>query len=124
MRGLCIADRRPNVRDASTVNQRTLVDVPATPKLTPKQAKALEFLRDAGQDGVTPDELGALMHAWGLSHPADERCQFCRSRGSELLRALRKKGVARQRRVDGRTFWQAVDLPVERPRGMSDEVPY
>jgi hypothetical protein len=40
-------------------------------------------------------------------------CDFCASTGNELLRALRRKGVARQRRVDGRTFWQATGLPAE-----------
>jgi hypothetical protein len=36
------------------VNQRTLVDVPATPKLRPRQQYALELLRDAGTDGLQP----------------------------------------------------------------------
>jgi hypothetical protein len=106
------------------VNQRTLVDVPATPKLRPRQAYALELLRDAGTDGLQPVILGALMHDWAGRHPIGRPCDFCASTGNELLRALRRKGVARQRRVDGRTFWQATGLPVERARGMSEDIPY
>jgi hypothetical protein len=90
------------------------LDVPATPKLKDRQQMALAILRDAGAAGLQPVQLGALMHdSWSGRHPASAPCDFCASTGNELLRALRRKGVARQRRVDGRTFWQATGLPAE-----------
>src|SRR4051812_26297019 len=90
----------------------TLVDVPATPKLTPRQQQALDYLRQSGTDGLTPVLLGAMIHQSTGTHPVGARCDFCATAGHGLLRALRRKGVARQRRVDGRTFWQATEYGV------------
>ena len=77
-----------------TADQLTLVDVPAVPKLTERQQRALDLLEQAGYDGLTSDDLGAKMH----QHGDDDRCQFCGSTGNELGRALRSKGLVQQRR--------------------------
>lgn len=99
---------------------RLPLDVPSTPKLTAKQQHALEILIAAGPEGVTPRFLGAQIHAtWKAKHTATDRCDFCGTEGTGLLKALRRKGVARQRRVDGRVFWQATGLRVS---GMSEDI--
>jgi hypothetical protein len=94
-----------------SVNQRTLVDVPATPKLTERQDYALGILTAYGPEGIAPTDLGMAIHSWQGRHPDGRSCDFCAPTGNEVLRALRRKGVARLRRVDGRTFWQATGLP-------------
>jgi hypothetical protein len=75
-------------------DQLQLVDVPAVPKLTDRQQAALRLITAAGWDGLTSDELGAHFHR----HDPDDRCQWCGATGLELGRALRAKGLARQRR--------------------------
>lgn len=106
------------------MNQRTLIDVPVTPKLTERQSFALAFLRGTGTTGLKPGTLGRLIHIRAGRHGDDRPCDWCASTGLELLRALRAKGVARQRLVEGRMVWQATELPPEMPSGMSDEIPY
>ena len=98
------------------MKQQQLVQVPA--KLTPRQAHALALLQAAGADGLTPVLLGAALHDWSGTHPAGRTCDYCHSAGSEVLRALRRKGVARCRRVGGRMVWQATVLSVVTSRGM------
>lgn len=92
-------------------SQTTLLDVQPVPRLTARQAHALTVLQDAGPTGLQPVVLGATLHDWSGTHPASRSCDFCHSAGIEVLRALRRKGVARLRRVDGHTFWQAAVLP-------------
>lgn len=75
-------------------DQLQLVDVPATPRLTERQQRALKLLEEAGYDGLASDELGAHFHR----HTADERCEWCGSTGFELGQALRREGKAQQRR--------------------------
>lgn len=100
----------------------TLVDVRPEPKLTGRQAFALGVLRDAGADGLTPVVLGAALHDWSGTHPSGRVCEWCHSAGSDVLRALRKKGLARQRRPRGLpSYWQATDLPVE---AIGGEIPF
>lgn len=79
----------------SAPEQLALVDVPAVPKLTDRQQRALDLIKAAGYDGLTSDELGARIHD---RHSDDQRCAFCGSTGLELGRALRNKGYAQQRR--------------------------
>lgn len=95
-----------------------LFEMKAAVKLTGRQAHALTVLADRGP--MRPTALGAAVHVWNGRHPEDARCDYCKSTGNELLRALRKKGVARQRRVDGRMVWQAVGA-VE---PMGGEIPF
>jgi hypothetical protein len=71
-----------------------LFDVPATPRLTDRQQCALDAICAAGWEGLHTDELGALAHG----HGPEQRCQWCGSAGQELGKALRAKGLVRQRR--------------------------
>lgn len=73
---------------------------PQTPDpLTNRQAEALDHLKTAGPDGLTSDQLGELIGAPPLHR---------RSTGHNLLRALKKKRHATERR--GGVF-VAVDAP-------------
>lgn len=68
---------------------------PLPPVLTNRQQRALDAITRAGWGGLASNDLGAHVHA----HPDDGRCEFCGSAGSELGKALRRKGLVRQRRV-------------------------
>lgn len=81
---------------------------PATGNLTARQSFALRYLERHRQDGVKADELGAALHARRGRHPEGERCRFCSNEGQDVLRALRRKGLARQRRGIG---WVALSAP-------------
>lgn len=108
--------------------QLQLVDTPVEPKLTPRQARALEHVHAAGAAGIHPDELGALLHAEYRKHGVDERCHFCGATGISILKALRKKGLAKYRRgtVDRPGYWYPVGAAKrdEMPPGMTDEIPF
>ena len=98
-----------------TPDQLLLVDVPAIPKLTDRQQRAHRLLEEAGCDGLSSDELGAHFH----THTADERCEWCGTTGFELGQALRREGVAKQRRRrapggDYFMVWVTVDAKAER----------
>lgn len=116
-------------------DQLQLVDVAAVPKLTVRQARALELLTAAGHDGLHADELGARMHEekndrW--AHPRDQRCVYCGQTGTELLHALRNKGLATYRRAKNSIpgAWIANAAPegaAPRPSGMladDQELPF
>lgn len=100
-----------------------LLEVEPLPRLTAQQQLALERLRQAGADGLSADEVGALAHSVMESrwrHPEGERCVYCGQRGLQLLRALRAKGLVRYRARLKR--WQAVGVPqVEVPLDMRTE---
>lgn len=114
--------------DISAVEQLALVDVPAVPKLTERQQRALEHITVAGWAGLSSDELGAKMHD---RHSDDDRCAFCGSTGNELGRALRTKGLAVQRRRrgpggDGYMVW-TIPGRLEEPQPVSaasGSIPY
>lgn len=74
--------------------QLQLVAIPATPVLTARQQTAYDAIQQAGSDGLATDELGALLHR----HGRDDRCEWCPRTGLEVGRALRAKGLVRQRR--------------------------
>jgi hypothetical protein len=73
-----------------------LFDIPTIPQLTDRQQRALDAITAAGFDGLTSDEVGAILHEH--SHGANERCMYCASTGNEVGRALRAKGLVQQRR--------------------------
>ena len=73
------------------MTQQPLFKLHAQPQLlTNRQAVGLSFLRDAGHDGLRPQELGELM----FGQPS----RYAKSTGLDLLKALKKKGHARQTR--------------------------
>lgn len=96
--------------------QLALVDVPATPTLTPRQARAVELVQAAGTTGIHADELGAQLHAEYRKHGPEARCRFCGQTGQQILVALRKKALVRYRRGNQQRpgYWQAVGAHEER----------
>jgi hypothetical protein len=79
------------------------------PRLSPRQQRALDVMQTAGRDGLHAAELGARVHAWQERHPADKPCEWCETAGLEMLKALRRHGLVRERRPRGqRGYWQAV----------------
>lgn len=85
--------------------QLPLIEMPALPRLTGRQELALAALEHARDDGLTADEVGAILHASRSVHGTDERCVWCGSSGREVLLALKAKGLVRYR---GRLkVWQA-----------------
>lgn len=70
---------------------------PAGPKLTDRQRFALEQLR-RHRDGLTQDELGALLHVRKGRHDDWQRCNWCSQDGLGVLKALRKKELVARRR--------------------------
>lgn len=101
-----------------------LFDLPAQPRLTPKQQRALDLITAAGWDGLKTDELGAALHH--PKHGLNDRCSWCSSAGNEAGSALRRKGLVKQRRrrdANGLVFtvWVTADA---RPRSNDGEIPY
>lgn len=86
--------------------QTTLLEQP--PKLTDRQHRALGAITAAGWHGINNETLGRLLGA---------NDQWAAASGLEVGRALRKKGLAKQRRREHGTVWTiAQDLakPVDR----------
>lgn len=85
-------------------DQRPLFHPPApTGRLTDRQLAAYEYVRDR-PGGVSPDEVGALLHGIRRSHHPDTRCEWCGADGNSVLAALRSEKNGRlvtRRRVDG-----------------------
>jgi hypothetical protein len=91
------------------VTEPTLFPVEAVPPtLTERQQFVLEQLRNFGEDGLSADEVGALLCARRGRHDAGTRCEYDSSNGTGVLKALKKKGLARRRR--GGT-WLALSGP-------------
>lgn len=72
-------------------NQLELVPKPPKP-LTDRQQRALDHI--TANQPVPTDELGALLHTHGL----DSRCAWCRSTGTEVGKALSRRGLVRRTR--------------------------
>lgn len=105
--------------------QTALFDAPAEPPLTGRQRHAYDAIVAAGHEGLDSGELGAIDHQRAGKHTAGDRCQWCGSAGLDLGRALRTKGLVRQRRRrnvggDPRSVW-TVAGNVVRPEPASDE---
>jgi hypothetical protein len=109
------------------VSDRLFDPGPADGNLTDRQQRALDLIRAAGWDGLRSDELGAALHAG--KHPLNQPCDFCLTAGQQAGDALRRKGLAQQRRrrtpqdVTYTVWTVAGDLrkPVERD---NQEIPY
>lgn len=91
---------------------------PASYGLTDRQQRAYDGIKAAGVDGLTSDEIGALLHQ--PKHGLTDRCEFCGSAGAEVARALRNRGLIRQRRhsTPGGGFymvWTDTDATEARP---------
>ena len=79
-------------------DQLQLLDVaPAKPARQTQTAWALDRIRDAGENGLHPDELGALLHERDGKHDAGDRCEWCARDGARVLRRLdRARKVTRR----------------------------
>lgn len=78
------------------------------PRLTENQEHALNAVRST-PGGILADELGANIHERRLTdghvgHTAVSRCPYCHRDGTQMLQALKKKGLVTRRRKTGR--WQ------------------
>jgi hypothetical protein len=91
---------------------------PPTGNLTPRQAFVFDQLQahTAQGDGLTADEVGALLCERAGRHDSGTRCDFDARNGMGVLRSLRKKNLAKRRRAGG---WVA--LGVERTDSPSPE---
>ena len=88
------------------MTDRTLLDIPAVPKLTDRQATAYRLIQSA-PSGLTSSALGAAIHGErGCDYCTDTPCQYAKATGVELGNTLRKKGLVRKRRDGG--LWQAL----------------
>jgi hypothetical protein len=80
------------------VTEPTLFPVePVEPTLTERQEYVLDELRRQ-EDGLDADEVGALLCERNGRHDRGVRCPYDSSNGQGVLKALRKKGLARRRR--------------------------
>ena len=95
--------------------EETLFSVPAgPPKLTERQELALKIVQE--HELITPVELGLRM---GPS------MAYATSNGVGLLKALRKKGLVRQRRIDGRMVWEPAGAAKKPdPSNQGREIPF
>lgn len=67
--------------------------------LTDRQQRAYRAILAAGYDGITSENLGAAVGA---------QPDWQKTAGSEVGKALRRKGLVQQRRRDGRMVWTRV----------------
>jgi hypothetical protein len=74
--------------------------------LTARQRYALEVIADL--QPVTSDELGAHLCSRRGKHTTDRRCEYDAVNGREVARALRRKGLVRERRGEG---WYSTSTP-------------
>lgn len=83
---------------------------PATGNLSDRQRFVFESLQasTAQGDGLTADEVGALLCERAGRHDSGERCDWDATNGRSVLKALRKKGLAKNSRARG---WIALDVP-------------
>lgn len=78
--------------------------------LTPRQQAAWDLVRQVPA-GVTADKVGAYSHERRGKHPADQRCDWCETEGTSILRS-KALGPLVIRRRGGR--WE--------PRNLRDAV--
>jgi hypothetical protein len=90
--------------------------------LTGREQVVLGQLQHAGEDGITAIQAGAWVHMNQGRHGLERPCEYCAHAGNEILRALRKRGLARQRGPP--RVWGGVGVPTPDPPGMSQEIPY
>lgn len=98
--------------------QPSLFDTPApAPKLGPRQQLVLDAIAATEPDGVTADEVGALIHEHRGTHDRDSRCDFCAKEGNGVLRRLTQLEVVTRRRADGRWHLRNAPRPTSQDAG-------
>jgi len=96
------------------MTQLPLLETPAQPRLSDRQAFALEQIRRAGGSFLEAD-LGALLHSRSGKHEQHERCDYCAFDGLQMLKRLRTKKLVKRERKTG--LWRLA-------RGHRRLVPY
>lgn len=106
--------------------QLALLDVPpAAPSRQTQTVFALERIRAAGENGLHPDEVGALLHARDGMHGAGDRCQWCGRDGARILRRLDRERLVTRRHGNAAVAVDEVAAePARVARGMSDRIPF
>jgi hypothetical protein len=99
---------------------------PPTGNLTPRQDFVFGQLKahTAQGDGLTADEVGALLCERAGRHDSGTRCDFDARNGRAVLKALRKKGLAKNSRARG---WVALSVSRGEAHGYNPEtaeIPY
>lgn len=104
--------------------QPTLFTPPApTGDLTERQRFVYDQLlaHSVQGDGLTADEVGALLCERAGRHDAGTRCQWDTTNGQGVLKALRKKGLARKPRGSG---WRVVVAPEPESAQNAEVIPF
>lgn len=82
---------------------------PPPPELEGRQNIVRQAVKDAGHDGVTAAQAGAILHERAGKHPADERCTWCVRDGGSVLTSKNVREHVKRRQADGRFVLR--DLP-------------
>lgn len=102
--------------------QLHLVDVPATGRST-RTEFVLNAIQAAGDTGLYPEEVGALLHAYDRRHSSTERCEHCARDSIRVLRDLSRRRLI-TRRHGNRAVAAASASGESKPPAMTDEIPY
>jgi hypothetical protein len=83
--------------------------------LTPRQQQVFDHVR--AHDGVTADQIGALLHSQRgkRQHPADQRCTWCARDGHAALSSKGLKQLVKYRNEHGARVYVVRD-PKDRVR--------
>ena len=95
-------------------------EAPAGTRLGRSQQLVLDAVTQAGPDGLTADEAGALVHEQRDHHAYGERCTWCARDGRQVLASLRKRGLVKKRKRGG---WVHADARPPKPARLSDDLP-
>lgn len=72
------------------------------PKLTARQQFVHDLIEAAEPNGMTADEIGAVLHELRDRHPRDQRCDYCTLDANGVLRSKALKPRIVFRRAAGR----------------------
>lgn len=92
------------------MTQLPLLETPAQPRLSDRQAFALEQIRRAG-GGILEADLGALLHGRARKHDPQARCEYCAFDGLQILKRLPPPRRVRPRSRTARARGHPVLMP-------------
>lgn len=101
--------------------QLQLVDVPTTGRST-RTEFVMNAIRTAGDSGLHPDEIGAILHAYDGKHAAAERCEWCGQDGIRLLRRLNRQRLVTRKHGGAAVAVDNTPAAEKRPSGMSGDI--
>ena len=97
---------------------------PATPPnlhLTKRQRFALEFI---AHRPVSSEELGAALHEYRGTHPAQRPCRWCKAEGAGMGSRLRSDGLVRFARKLGVWYLEEDGRPKALGGAQTDVIPF